>query len=82
MLRLDEAVEVVGEGPCQAQQGLVFALGVAQQLDLGLQLQVDGPRATPKALRQQLFGTLSGCPREEQRTGWLSGKGLLPSSLA
>lgn len=50
MLRLDEAVEVVGEGPGQAQQGLVLALGVTQQLYLGLQLQVDGPRATPKAL--------------------------------
>lgn len=50
MLRLDETVEVVGEGSCQAQQGLVLALGVAQQLNLGLQLQVDGPRAAPKAL--------------------------------
>lgn len=58
VLRLHQAVEVAGEGPRQAQDTLVLPLGVAQQLDLCLQLQVHGARATPKTLRQQLLRAL------------------------
>lgn len=60
VLRLHHVVEVVGQRSGQTQHVLIFAPGVSQHLDLGLQLQVHGPGAPTEALRDHLFGTLGG----------------------
>jgi len=69
VLRLHHAVEVIGQRSGQPQHVLVLAFGVPQDLDLGLQLQVHGPRAPAEALRDHLLGTLEGRGRGEERRG-------------
>lgn len=50
VLRLHQAVEVVGESPRQLQHTLVLALCLPEQLNLRLQLQVHGAGAPAEPL--------------------------------
>lgn len=67
VLRLHHVVEMIGQRSGQSQHTPVFALGVPQQLDLGLQLQVHGPRAAPKTLRDHLLGALQSQGRNQMK---------------
>lgn len=60
MLCLHHTVEVISECTGQAQHILIFALGVSQNLDLSLQLQIYSARATAESLRDHLFCALEG----------------------
>ena len=60
LLCLHHVVEVADEGGGQPQDLLVLHLGLPEHLDLRLQLQVHGPGAPAKPLRQHLLGALTG----------------------